>query len=316
MSGFNCTCGTGGIGNIGLNDCYAVFTKTRRNIFMSSEDSSGNKFGVPSSVIVDGKIPESYFISKFNALDPADRWHITPKTYDSVVISRTDDEEETTPSGNTYILEKGVKTFVGQIKRTPLGLSGQLESCGSVSTFELGQNGELLGEYNEDGTLFYPLLIQDGSFKARNFPSADGVEQYLEITYQLDKTAKESNFIVLSKETIPEVDLLKAKSVTGYNLTETAPASATQLFVTGESMMLGTFGDYYKLREATVLTDWTIEVGGVPVVPTAITEGADGDYTIDIPSTPASSFDISFMKDRTSLTKVGATSNNVLTVSN
>lgn len=320
MAGFNCTCTSGGIGNIGIPDCAAVFSRVERNIFLSTYDSNGDKSGIPSTAIVNGVIPESYFIGKLDAVNAKDRWHITPKTHDSVTLGRTDDQEETTASGNIYFLDSGVKTVSFQIKKLPGSLIGELKSCNSISTYEIGQDGELLGEYSDNGTIFYPLLIQDGTFKANNFPKGNDAEQYIEISYNLDKTAKESNFLMLSRETIGLTNLLKAKSISGYTLSATTGAtqSDTQLFVTAESFIGGTAFNLNKLREATVTAEWTIidtVNGNAVITPTSITESTNGDYVFNIPST-TSTFDISFTKVRTSVESRGATSNTTLSLTN
>ena len=113
---FNCTCETGGIGNLGLPKCNSLLGVVSKLIIVPTYDNDGNRNSIAFSDLIAGILPDSYIVGKLNNSDASKRWYPTAKTFDEVVIGRTDRTTQTTSSGAIYELLKGQRKFRSRIR--------------------------------------------------------------------------------------------------------------------------------------------------------------------------------------------------------
>jgi len=320
MAGFNCTCGTGGIGNLGLPPCNDLLQVVARLVIVPTYDDDGAKNSIKSTDFVDGKLPDGYINSKLIEADASKRWYVTDKFFDEVEISNTDRTTQTTSSGAMYELLQGVVTFTGKLFKRPPSYKGQLNSakCGENSVFFVDTTGRLMGEVSTDGTELFPLEMQEGSIIAEYFPKSDSSESYVSFDFQLDRVVSSENFLTIPAANIEE-NLKKSESLIDITIAEPTPqeSSTASVVFTANYALFGTFGNMGTL-EGKVGVDgsdanwWTVTVNGSTGSIASVTED-DGKYTIT-PTAPFTSTDtvvVKYEENRTKSTAKGFESNSL-----
>ena len=152
MAVFSCSCGTGGIGNLGLPSCDDLLKVVSRLIIVPTYDNDGVRNSIASTDFTNGVLPAGYFNAKLIEADPSKRWNVTDKLFDEVEITNTDRTTQTTSSGAIYELLQGVLSYTAKLYKRPPSYKGQLNSakCGGNSVYFIDTTGRLMGEVSED----------------------------------------------------------------------------------------------------------------------------------------------------------------------
>tara|TARA_R110002126_G_scaffold57442_1_gene152195 strand:+ start:6250 stop:7185 length:936 start_codon:yes stop_codon:yes gene_type:complete len=305
MATFNCSCGTGGIGNLGLPSCSDLLQVVARVIILPTYADDGTRNSILSSDFSAGVLPANFINAKLIETDASKRWNITDKLFDEVEISNTDRTTQTTSSGAMYELLQGVVTFSGKLYKRPPAYKGQLNSakCGENSVYLVDTTGRLMGEVSDDGLTLFPLELQEGSIVAEWFPKSDSSESYVSFDFQLDRIVSSENFLTIPSGNITE-NLKKAESLIDVALVEgTGTQSVTTLFVDANYSLYGTFGNKGALEGKVGLTAWDIDGAN----PTAVTEATPGVYELTVANTSPAI--VKYVEVRTSATTKGFESN-------
>lgn len=308
MAVFNCSCGTGGIGNLGLPSCTDLLQVVSRLIIVPTYDDNGNRNSILATDFVGGLLPAGYVNSKLIDIDASKRWYVTDKLFDEVEITNTDRTTQTTSSGAMYELLQGVLSYTAKLYKRPPAYKGQLNTakCGENSVYFVDTTGRLMGEVSSDGTELWPAELQEGSWIAEWFPKSDTSESYVSLDFQLDRIVSSENFLTVPSGNITE-NLRKAESLIDIALVEgTGTQSVTELFVDANYSLYGTFGNKGALEGKTALTDWNI--GGAN--PTAVVEASPGVYTLTVANTSPAT--VKYVEGRTSATSKGFESNELV----
>ena len=305
MATGECVCGED-FGQLGLLTCSKVAKLQVRDNFVPTYGEGGVRNGISTGDLVDQgdgsfKIPESYIIGKLDSSESIGRWNITPKMFDNITPSSTDDTDYTTSLGEIINLRNGVQAISYELPSVPYGLASRIKNnCTEMSTFPITETGQILGEISDDRTMIYPLKIQKGSIKSKNNPATVDKPFYVSVSYQLSRLADESKFILIgSDEIVP--DMTEALSSVSAVITQSTTSNTDiNLFVKVTSDFEGNFGGLTGLTGLDTIADWTVDNAGSPIVPSSIVEvdGEVGEYKIIIASTASTALSVSYLKNR------------------
>jgi hypothetical protein len=316
MATFNCVCGTGGIGNLGLPPCNDLLQVIARVGITATYDDDGNRNSIKASDLVGGKLPDGYFNDLLKNEDASKRIFITAGLFDDVEVTNTDRTTQTTGNGSIYQLLQGVMQFSGKLYEFPPAYSGQLNStsCGENSVYLIDTEGRLMGEVSEDGTELYPLALQEGSLTSEWFPKSNASTSYVSLDFQLDRVVSAENFLTIPPSSIEE-NLIKAESLIDVTLTETdgASQSTTEIFVTGVYSLYGSLGKPGTLEGKVGIAPvyWTVtDSTGSDEALTAVVEESEGNYKLS-GTFPAGVHTVKYFEARTKATKKGFESNSL-----
>lgn len=309
VTNFSCVCG-GGLGDLGVPSCVKTFGLSVRDIFMNTFAKDGTRNSIKfSDLDSEGVLPAAFLLGKFNDPDPTKRWYITPDQYEEQTPARTEKQQQTSGTGTIKNLRNGVKTFAAELWDVPDSWAASINkgSCNEMSVFKVDEPGSMAGEVSSDGSEFFPLRIQKKTLNAEPFDAVPGKDGYTAVTYQLSRSVQEGNLLTLASSQFGE-SLLDAKSLIGMVLSQGVTANtATELYVDAKSVPNGTYGKPFYLVGYTLPTDWSITDSSMAnVVPVSVEELEDGKYKYTLPpAVPAGEIKVAFVKERTSITEEG-----------
>lgn len=316
MATFSCTCGTGGIGNLGLPACNDLLKVVSRIGITATYDDDGNRNSIKVADLVDGKLPAGYFNGLLTETDASKRLFITAKIFDEVEITNTDRTTQTTSSGAIYELLQGVVMFTGKLYKFPPAYKGQLNSasCGENSVYLIDTEGRIMGEVSEDGSELFPLELQEGSVVSEWFPKSDASESYVSFDFQLDRVVSSENFLTIPPANITE-NLRKAESLIDVVITETPAASqsATEIFIDANYALYGSLGNFGALegKAGIAPVSWVVtDSVGADVALSAVIEESEGSYKLSGTFT-AGDYTVKYLEARVSALKKGFESNSI-----
>lgn len=153
-----CNCNLG-IGNTGVPGCVSLFDITRSGFFMYTYASDGTRNSIALGDVVDG----AYITARINDPDPSKRWYPTLKL--SMVEDVRADPQTQDIDGVAYITKEGIRTFKAQGIRQSHVYMAKIKGieCGQISVFCGDAQNRLSGRVSEDGTEFYPHMIEQGT---------------------------------------------------------------------------------------------------------------------------------------------------------
>jgi hypothetical protein len=310
MAKVECFCGVGGIGNLGTPDCLDPFNLVVRITIVPTYKDNGERNSIPiADFDENGMLPDGYFNAKLIDVNRDQRHYMVTGLFDDVDMTNTDDNTFTSPNGAMYELLQGVPTFNGKIYEMPPSYSGKLNSakCGENSVYLWDKNGSAMGQISEDGTELFPLPIQKGSLSSRYQFELNGSPSYVDLKFQLDRTASVDKFLTISSKNISE-NMLIAQSLIDVTLKEGAGTqSITTLYVDAEYTCYGTASKKGSLQGKVELTDWDVD----GINPTAVVEASEGKYELTVANTSPAT--VTYVENRVSVTRKGF-EGNVLTV--
>lgn len=194
MSGCRCNYG---LGNTGLPNCKTVIDVARRLFDMPLYDSTGARNGIPLADVVSG-IDQDYWDDLINNPDKSKRLYPTPDL-EAVTNERPESQFETSPGGTKQFLKKTPRTFSAEWWNIPTQFIGPVEQgrCVKHGKFILTTTGQFVGEKSADGTMLYPIAVDEQSLDVRWQPKTDTTGQKLIVTFDWAQYVKDENLWLL-----------------------------------------------------------------------------------------------------------------------
>lgn len=271
-----CNCNTG-LSNLGTPGCQSLQSVTRRLIFVPLYKSNGERAAI--TLAEAATINEAFLAAKLNAVLPADRWFASP-LIDNVEDTKADSVFESLNSGANIFVQEGARTFTGVfVKQSPTFL-GKLKSgrCIKLGVYVVDIDGNLTGSINSDGTLLYPIAVDNETLNPTLVKATDTTVAKVQLSFEFSRNERDENLMSISAGDI-DADLLSIRSMLDVNLAVSGDTvSACTLQVT---LDYGTFGKPIGV-EGIVLADLSIVNNtslGSNFIQT-VTEVGEGIYTI------------------------------------
>lgn len=311
VKNFACLCG-GGLGNLGVPSCVTRAGLITKDIFMNTYATDGTRNSIPITAFdANGVLPSAYLLGKFTEADPSKRWYITPDTYEEADPTRTDRTTQESSTGTTKILRSGQLNRSFELWDVPHSWSAKLNksTCNEVSVISVDEEGQLIGEVNNDGSEFFGLMIQKGTLNAESFEAAPAKDAYTSISYQISRASQEGCFLTIGADQT-EGDMRTAKSLIEVDLTKGDGTNTnTEIFIDASNGTYGTFSAPFALQGATDTADWKVFTSagtdGVEIVITAVEEIEKGKYKITLTADAETSVFVSFVKVKATISEQG-----------
>jgi hypothetical protein len=271
-----CTCATS-YANTGKPDCTVELKDTRKLIVVPTYGSAGTLNKIATGNILNA----SYFTGKYNAADPLDRWYPLP-LLEYVEDTKAEINYETPPSGTTYPISEGIRSFKASFMFGDTIFLTKLNAfnCNDISVFEIDSDSNIIGKTDE--TDFYPRKVSSKTFATMLMRAKAKTEkEKINIMFDFDITEDDEDIRVITS-TEAGADLLLAEGLLDTNIAISAVLATS--FTATMTMDYGTF------KTATpdighVKADFAlVKNGGAAVTITSITEGVDGVYAFVVPS--------------------------------
>lgn len=284
--------------NLGVLSCPRLLQSVKKHIRIATFNDAGERNSIKLSDLVDGKLTDAYVLGKVTSSDESEKWYLTPKTYENVEPSRTDSTFEDFSSGARVKVDTGVKEFSGIIPMVDSQIAAKLNAgaCSSFGVYEIDAAGSIKGELSADGTELYPIQVAAGSFEAVEIEAVEGsAVQRISVTFQYAKTVNEGQLRIINTDDIL-VELLKINGALNGALVIDGAATATAFSAKFSISGYGYFGEVIPIEGQTEVSDWEIIDSALNViVPSSVTESAEGKYDFVIASTPAETLKVKFV---------------------
>lgn len=294
----SCKCVVGAK-NSGITSKQKVSRAVAKDVYVALFKADGTpNFIDLTAELVDGVLPEAFFIALAAQIDPAERWFPTPASFVTVAPAQADARAQTFPSGLIDIAGKGIKSVQYQLNDVEPIWGGKIQdlSCDEIGTYTVDECGGLEGVVQAgDETKLYPKPINNNSFDVNSIPGdLSPAVELINITYQFALAYQDRNRRYLPVDAIG-ADLLNLWRLGG--LVDIVPTFSAVL-ATGWTMDASTCFGYPIAIKATGLLapDFALVDGaGAPVVITTVTEQplAPGVYDFVIPPTAAQTVKLS-----------------------
>jgi len=284
------TCDVAGLTNTGV-ECTLNGSVTANVWFVPYFDSNGN---INSIDCADSPFDKTYFDNLVNNPDKSQRVYPLPAV-DNVEDVRADSVIFTTNGGKNIKVRDGIRSFNGIMIEAPFQIIEAIQSAGciEVGAFLVDIDGNLVGNGVVDGSgKLAPFKINRQSIDSFGIKRNDSDPQSVQLNFDYDILEKDQDIRVIQAGDI-EYSPLLVKGIVDVTLTEdaTLPTSDTQFRVI-TTTKFGTVCTVGSLKGKDFPANWTVTditlgLPGVPVVPSAVTENPAGTYLFDIPATPA-----------------------------
>lgn len=291
----SCTCNVGG-GNTGVPFCSPLQDVPYSVIIVPKYGTNGERNAID---LENDTLDQAYFDGKINAALWQDRWFPLP-AMENVETARAESLSETANSGNIYRIKDGVRSFTGYIFEQSAKLVEKLKEweCIEFGVYEIDQSGSIAGQLSNDGTKLYPREVLKGSLDALLVNATDSTVQKIMLTFNYAQSVKDGKIGIITSANLGGADLLQLRGLLDVNLKASAPAQTTDCYVKATL----DYGDVLNpiLVEGLVLADFVVfnKTQSTAVTPTAVTEGAPGDYVIEFAAqTSADILEVSINKD-------------------
>jgi hypothetical protein len=166
---------------------------THTLIFVPYFTSAGVKNGITLS---SANLDQTYFEALTNQADRSLRWRPvnTGKKMESVSITRADAKYKEYPSGESYFIQSGQKTFEAVLPQAGYGLVRFFDSarCEKMGVFIVDRDGNLVGNGKTAGIL-YPFRIADQSINADVMHAQDGEVPEVKVRFNFDSTEDDAD---------------------------------------------------------------------------------------------------------------------------
>jgi len=257
---------------------------THTLIFVPYFTSAGVKNGIDLS---SANLDQTYFEALVNQADRSLRWRPvnTGKKMENVAIVRADAKYKEYPSGESYFIQSGQKTFEAVLPTAGYGYVRFFDSarCEKMGVYIVDRDGNLVGNGKTAGYL-YPFRVADQSINADAMHAQDGEVPEIKLRFNFDSTEDDADIqLIESTEMSYDVRNLEGLyDVFGVFSSITATGIVVDLrthFGTAKNPNRVTgleVGDFVLTNKGT----------GVAVTITSVTESTvtPGIYTFVIPS--------------------------------
>lgn len=187
-----CSCNYG-LGNSKHPNCVPLMGVTHSLIFVPYFTSAGVKNGID---LTTANLDETYFEALTNQADRSLRWRPvnTGKKMESVVITRADAKYKEYPSGESYFIQSGQKTFEAVLPKAGYGFIRFIDSarCEKMGVFIVDRDGNLVGN-GKTANMLYPFRIADQSINADAMAAQDGEVPEIKLRFNFDSTEDDAD---------------------------------------------------------------------------------------------------------------------------
>ena len=288
----SCKCVVGAK-NSGITSKQKVSRAVAKDVYVALFKANGTPNFIDLTVeLVNGILPEAFFIAQAAKIDPAERWYPTPASFVTVVPAQADARAQTFADGSIDIAGKGIKSVQYQLNDVEPIWGGKIQdlSCDEIGTYTVDECGGLEGVVQAgEETKLFPKPINNNSFDVNSIPGdLSPAVELINITYQFALSYQDRNRRYLPVDAVG-ADLLNLWRLGG--LVDILP-TFTLVTATGFTMDASTcFGYPVALKAIGLLVTMfaLADATGTPVVITTVTEQslAPGVYDFVFPSTAA-----------------------------
>ena len=288
----SCKCVVGAK-NSGITSKQKVSRAVAKDVYVALFKADGTpNFIDLTAELVNGILPEAFFIAQAAKIDPAERWYPTPASFVTVVPAQADARAQTFADGSIDIAGKGIKSVQYQLNDVEPIWGGKIQdlSCDEIGTYTVDECGGLEGVVQAgEETKLFPKPINNNSFDVNSIPGdLSPAVELINITYQFALSYQDRNRRYLPVDAVG-ADLLNLWRLGG--LVDILP-TFTLVTATGFTMDASTcFGYPVALKAIGLLVTMfaLADATGTPVVITTVTEQslAPGVYDFVFPSTAA-----------------------------
>lgn len=277
----NCTCPSV-YGNTGLPGCQQAFGVARDFWLVPIYDSTGAKNTISTSDLVSGKLPQAFFIGKFNDNDDEDRFYPI-RNVEQYNPEKAEPNVFTYDSGNKERLSEGSRTFSFFLPGVEPAFIQNLEqsACGDLGIYVKDEKNNILGD-GSTANESRPMRIARNSMNVDLQLGTDGQPYGVMVSFDLEKSVLDTNIRVIGAGTLATDVDFEAFGLQGLvTLNATISAEATTGFTAaidtqyGDQLSLtpfvaGALADFYLYNET---TDAVVTITGLDV-----TNAATGVY--------------------------------------
>jgi hypothetical protein len=244
-----CSCETG-FGNLGYPNCVDKFGIARRDIYVSTFDSDGNRNYIDPTVAID----DTFLEERLNDPDVTKRWYLSP-SFKAFTSEKADTEYEEFTDGSKERIRKGVRTRTySYVKKSTVFLDKLSQNeCGDLSVFSVSDNGSIMGLGEDDGFL-YPIKIS--AFDTTWMEATDEAVEKVMASYDFDVSVFEGDIrFILGSEIDANFDNYQGLlDVYMTDVSNISGAGASGTFDSTFKFSYGSYGNEFVL-EGLELTD-------------------------------------------------------------
>ncbi len=276
-----CICGQS-LTDLGISSCPDAMQNAKRLIFVPEFDNSGDKNEFANVAAV----TKTALQAKFDAASELDRYYPSP-LLENVEDVRAETVFQEFNSGLKSKVRNGIRTFTGYVT-APNGASSiwleKIKSwfCNASGIYIIDKNSNFI--YATDLTTklkVQPIMIERGSFDAQLVKATDAEVQMIMITFDIRENMDDGLLRYIPAEDLDFDGLSDADVYALLDVVNTYSGIA-QTTVT----MTMTTDQYGLPVTGLVIGDFALynNTGAAAVIPSSVTESADGVYDIVFPS--------------------------------
>ena len=216
MSACPCAAGTK---NSGVTSKQQVPSAVLKDIYVPLFKADGTKNFIDlTAELVNGILPEQFFLDQVAQDDPLERWYPTPSEFVTVTPAQADPRAQTFADGAIAIAGKGIKSVVYQLPKIEAVWGGKIQdlSCNELGTYTVDECGGIEGVVVAgDETKLYPKPINKDSFDVNNIPGdLSPAVELVNIAYQFKKSYQDRDRRYVNPAAVG-TDLLELYSLGG-----------------------------------------------------------------------------------------------------
>lgn len=267
-----CACNSG-LGNTGRKK--DLLKQSRGIILVQLVADSGTRNGIA----VDDDVDEEYVLELINNPDKSQRWYPI-QDLKNVEDTRAESVFETFNDGTRAKTRQGNRSFIGSAINQGSIFLGKLDSfeCQKMGVYFVDDCHNLVGSLSDDGTVLYPVAIQDGSFDATLMKANDTATGRVQITFDISVLENDASLRVLEgldfsayEGLLDLTATISGISTTGFTATIVLDYEAFQEPLRQKGLVVGNFSLYNDTDAA-------------PVVITSVTETSQSVYVFVMPA--------------------------------
>lgn len=282
MSGLCCSNFAAATGNPG----GVIPGVVKKIILVNTTDSDSEFNEIEASDLVDGKLPDAYIEGRINNLDATKRWYPSVEIFEPEPVRA--DPNTDTKSGIDFVASKGTRTLTGQFINVQPKYDKGLNPiyCGDFGYYFIDNCGKVWGDcFTKDNgdQVLRPRQIQSRTWNTNYVQATETTLAYMMFSFAENRNVRDENMQALQGTySLSQFNGLVGSKAVISGITNTG-FTATVTVATG-----GEFGDGLPATGMD-LADFQIidKTTGTPIVPSTVTEGADGVYTVITPAQTA-----------------------------
>lgn len=202
-----CSCNYG-LGNSKSIGCQPIMSVTHGLIFVPTYTSTGtlNKINLSTA-----QLDQAEFEALTANASRYLRWRpVVSQPFEEVELTRADSKYDSYPSGRSYFVHSGSKTFKAKLINAGPGMIRFFDSarCEQVSVYIVDINGALVGNTSEEGYL-RPFKVVKYSIDAVQIHATDDKNSACVLRFEFDPTEEDADVgLVAANEMSYDIKLL------------------------------------------------------------------------------------------------------------